>query len=326
MAQGDIQGGVVTCPWHGWAFRCDNGLSADDNGCALKTYPVKVENGRVLVALGGSGGNGAAAAKTDDQGVALRVVEVVQETHDVRTIRLDNSERLVGLHQPGQHIKVCVTGPSGSTWRSFTVSSAPTRPDLLELTVKRNPNGIVSPAIHSLKASDVLTIKGPQGKFVFEPQQHTEPLVLAVAGSGVTPAMSILRTIHDRQLDLPVSLFYGSRTRADIIFARELEELRLRLANFRMILTLSRPDPSWTGEVGRVDASLLARHLREPAHFRYFLCGPGNFTSSLTSWLLDQGVARDRIHSEQFGKSWRSPDTTLAHACESSAPSIYAMS
>jgi ferredoxin-NADP reductase len=55
--------------------------------------------------------------------------------------------RLVEWHWPGRHLKVCVTGPGGPTWRSFTLSSAPTRPDLLELTIKRNPTGVVSAAI-----------------------------------------------------------------------------------------------------------------------------------------------------------------------------------
>src|SRR5207248_7394298 len=109
--------------------------------------------------------------------------------------------------------------------------------DVLEVTVKRNPAGIVSPAIHSLSAGADLTIQGPHGGFLFDPDQHKEPLVLAVAGSGVTPAMSILRTIHDLQLDVPVTLLYGCRARQDVIFARELEALRLRLARFRLVIT-----------------------------------------------------------------------------------------
>jgi ferredoxin-nitrite reductase len=304
MAQGDVVDGVVTCPWHGWAFHCETGRAADGNGCSLRTYPVKIEEGRVLVAAGSrsNGTSGAPALGDDEYAVALRVVEVIHETPDVKTIKLDNSSRQVPVHQSGQHTKVCVPAPSGPTWRSFTISSPPTRPDVLELTVKRNPTGIVSNFIHALSAGAELKIKGPHGKFVFDPERHKEPLVLAVAGSGVTPAMSILRTILDLQLELPVTLLYGSRTRQDVIFADELDALRLRLATFRLVLTLSLPDARWNGSAGRVSPALLQRHVPEPASARYFLCGPGNFTDTLCRWLREHGVAADRIHSEQFGK------------------------
>jgi ferredoxin-NADP reductase len=301
-----VANGIVTCPWHGWAFRSDDGRSADGNGCSLRTYPVKVEDGRILVAWPPAAVLVPPPGK-DESAVSLRVVEVVAETPDTRTIRLDNSGRLVAVHKPGQHIKVGVQGPSGPAWRSFTISSPPTRPDVLEVTVKRNPSGIVSPAIHSLLPGMELLVRGPQGGFVFDPDSYREPLVLAAAGSGVTPAMSILRTIHDLQLDLPVTLLYGCRTLDDIIFARELEAMRLRLARFRMILTLSQPDPEWSGSVGRVTPALVARHIPEPAAARHFLCGPGDFVDRLSGWLRENGVVPERIHSERFGKSSRIP-------------------
>jgi ferredoxin-nitrite reductase len=321
IAQGEVVDGVVSCPWHGWSFRCDDGRSADGQGCALRSYPVKVEDGRILVACGTSAGAdpdripeaipadpGRAVTRRDEAGVSMRVIAVIDETPDTRTIRLDNSARVVTAHRPGQHIKVCVPGPAGPAWRSFTVSSPPTRPEVLELTVKRNPTGIVSRAIHRLGAGSDLTVQGPHGRFLFDLDRHKEPLVLAVAGSGVTPAMSILRTIHDLQLDAPVTLLYGCRSRQDVIFARELDALRLRLARFRLVITLSRPDPDWNGSVGRVSTALLARHVPEPASARYFLCGPGDLAETLAAWLRQNGVPPDRIHTERFGKSPRMTD------------------
>jgi ferredoxin-nitrite reductase len=315
MAQGEIADGIVTSPWHGWAFRCDNGLAADDNGCALKTYSTKVEEDRVLVSFadpaeadisnGFAQSAGSTTATKDDSAVVLPVVDVIEETHDVRTIRLDNSTHRVKLHRAGQHIKVCVVAQGAATWRSFTISSPPTRPEILEITVKRNPTGVVSAALYSLSRGVELTLKGPSGSFAFDPERHKEALVMAVAGSGVTPAMSIVRTVNDLQLSQPVTLLYGCRSREDVIFARELEQLRLRLANLRLIVTLSRPDSQWMGSCGRVGPPLLARHVPEPALARYFLCGPGDFRPALTAWLHERGVAADRIHTEQFGKSSR---------------------
>lgn len=308
MAEGDVVDGTVRCPWHGWSFRCDDGRSADGNGCSLRTYPVRIEGDRVLVDPASRTTDGAPVASpapAREPGVTLRVLEVVEETPDTRTIRLDNSDGAVAAHRPGQHIKVCVEGPSGPAWRAFTISSPPTRHGVLEVTVKRNPGGIVSSSLHALRPGSELLVSGPRGSFVFEAERHHEPLVMAAAGSGITPAMSIIRTIHDRQLDLPVTLLYGCRSREDVIFARELDAIRLRLARFRLILTLTRPDPEWCGPVGRVTPSLVARHVPELASSRFFLCGPGDFVETLTSWLGQNGVPADRVHFEKFGKASR---------------------
>ncbi len=300
MSQGDVVNGIVTCPWHGWAFSCASGKSTDGNGCTLKSYPVKVEEGRLLVKRGASE---RVEPKPVELQFTLKVLEVIEETHDTRTIRLDNTEGILPIHQAGQHLKVGIETPGGLIWRSFTVSSPPTRPSVVDLTIKRNPNGIVSNAVHDLKLGDTVTVAGPRGQFLFDPVSHREPLVLAVAGSGVTPAMAILRTIHDMQLDIPVTLLYGSRTRQDVIFAKELDAFRVRIGGLRLVHTLSRPDDEWTGEVGRVTPELLARHIPEPSKARYFLCGPGNLRDGISSWLAGQGVPTDRVHSEMFGKA-----------------------
>jgi ferredoxin-nitrite reductase len=304
MAQGDLAGGSIVCPWHGWAFRADNGEASDGNGCRLKAYPVKVEDGRVLVLW--SATPATAATRQDDPEFSLRVIEVVQETHDTRTVRLDNTDGRVKTHRAGQHVKICVSGPEGPAWRSFTISSAPTRPEVIEVTVKRNPEGVVSPAIHTLQSGDMLTIRGPSGRFVYDPDSHREPLVFAVAGSGITPAMSILRTMRDRGLvDRPATLLYGCRTEADIIFARELDELRRVLPMVRQVITLSRPGPFWMDAVGRVGPELIERHVPDPAAARFFMCGPGDLRESLTGWLTERGVPAERIHFEVFGKAKR---------------------
>ena len=112
-----------------------------------------------------------------------------------------------------------------------------------------------------------------------------------------------MRTVLDRQHDAPVTLLFGCRSEDDVIYRRELESLRLRLPQLRLIVTLSRPGPNWTGEIGRVDPSLLAQHIAEPAAARYFLCGPGEMRASLTEWLKGQAVPADRIHFEMFGKA-----------------------
>jgi ferredoxin-nitrite reductase len=312
LAQGEVVNGVVSCPWHGWTFRTSDGAPADGNVCPLKTYPVKVEDGRLLVSVAAAPAKVAKVAQQPE--VALQVIDVVEETHDTRTVKLDNAAGSIAVHRAGQHIKVGVPGENGTTWRSFTLSSPPTRPGVIEVTVKLNPEGVVSKAVHLLRPGDQLTIKGPSGRYYFDPEVHREPLVLAVAGSGITPAMAMLRTIVDRQIDLPVTLLYGCRTRSDIIFAREIDALRVRLAGLRVVITLSQPDDTWTGPTGRVGPDLVAQHVPDPSAARFFLCGPGAMHDELTAWLLERGVPNDRIHVEMFGKAKKAVKLPAASA------------
>ncbi len=332
LAQGTCTQGVITCPWHDWTFDAATGRCTDGANCTIRTYPIRVEAGRLLVELRGETSaanpspaqtaaatsalnspstlagftagffNGRAASTSCDQEADLVVLEVIEETHDTKTIRLDNKRARLPHHVAGRHLKVRVRNSSGEVWKSFTISSPPSRSETLDLTVKRNPCGIVSPTIHALKPGDYVHVKGPSGGFFFDPERHREPIVLAVAGSGVTPAMCIVHTIHDLQLDIPVTMLYGARSRRDLIFSRKLDQLRIRMPNLRLVLTLTQADPLWSGGIGRVDPDLLARHVDPLESSRYFLCGPGDMTRDLVSYLDNRQVPRDLIHTETFGK------------------------
>ena len=187
LAQGDVIDGVVACPWHGWTFSTKTGCSTDANASAVKTYPVKVAGDRVLVAFAPEVADASRPAVVEPVEFAMRVLEVIEETHDTKTIRLDNADGAFLLHHAGQHLKIQAPGRDGPTWRSFTISSPPTRPGVVEVTIKLNPSGVVSNAVHALRPGDAVRVKGPFGSFIFDPERHREPLVLAVAGSGVTP-------------------------------------------------------------------------------------------------------------------------------------------
>ncbi len=166
--------------------------------------------------------------RTNDPGVMLRVREILRETHDVRTLRLDNPAGLVPLHRPGQHVKLGVTTASGLAWKSFSLSSPPTRPASLDVTAKLKPEGLVSPALHTLREGDSVVVKGPSGRFFFDSEIHREPLFFLAAGIGITPIMSILRSIADLPIDRAVTVFYGCKSREDVVFADELGRMRER--------------------------------------------------------------------------------------------------
>jgi len=318
LAQGEIADGVVTCPWHGWTFNGCTGCSINPAGNDVQSYPTSVEDGKIYIQTGKvaiSAPSPAVSAKTPAVRPAaskpavpkvaqLKVVAVIQETPDVKTFRLDNSAGEIPPHRPGQFLKLCTPCDGVDVWRSFTISSAPATPELLDVTIKRNPAGQVSNALHdSIEPGAVLTVKGPQGGFYFDAAVHAEPLVLISAGSGITPMMAIVRHLRDIDSALDCTFVHGARTQADIIFHDECLRLAEQMPQLKYHVTLSQPAETWTGRSGRLSFDMLGEVAGALANSRFFLCGPGEFMEALRQSLLAAGVAAKCIHTEQFHQS-----------------------
>jgi ferredoxin-nitrite reductase len=307
LAEGELADGCIICPWHAWAFDACSGCSIEPKGHQVESYSVKIVDGRVYVALGPAAlpadqtpAPAASAAPKRAVETLRTIVDVIDETHDVKTFRLDNSDGAIPFDLPGKFLRVCLDVDGAPTWRSFTVSSSPSQPDRIDLTIKLNPTGEISRRLFELTPGAAIRVKGAQGGFCFDPAKHDEPLVLASAGSGVTPMMSIARYLADRGWARSCTFLHGARERRDILFDAECQSLAGREPSFKYVVTLSRPGADWTGESGRLSFDSIAAHAPHFAASRFFLCGPNEFMDALKADLLAAGVAEDRIHTEQF--------------------------
>ena len=308
LAEGDIAGGIVTCPWHGWQFDVCKGCSIDPPGHKVQTYETLLENGRIYIRTGAVAAAAPASPSSDPPiklnaptVVQLPLLEVIEETPDVRTFRFDNSQAGLPLDHPGRFAKICVPTAEGNVWRSFTISSSPANPRIVDFTVKLNPSGQASAWLHTTAApGSRLQLKGPLGGFYFDRQKHREPLVLISAGSGITPMMSIARFLRDTSDPLACTFLHGARTEADIIYHDECRQLAAERPSFRYFVTLTQPGPVWTGPMGRLEPARLAEHIGRLTDCRYFLCGPNGLMEAFAAALRDGGVPQERIHSEQF--------------------------
>ncbi|MGQ0635548.1 MAG: Rieske 2Fe-2S domain-containing protein [Planctomycetaceae bacterium] len=321
LAEGDFSEGVVTCSWHAWTFKACTGCSLDPQGHQVATYVARVENGQVQVQIVAPTAPlpvaatgpltkprassfetiGTAAAKSACAvEVERTIVEIVDETPNVKTFRLDNSDGAVPFDHPGKFVKVCVLVDGREHWRSFTISSSPSRSDRLDLTIKLNPHGVVSRFLFDRALGTRVRIKGTQGAFFFDPQRHPEPLILISAGSGITPMMSILRFLIDQRIERECVFLHGARTAADIIFARQCASIAAESSWLKYVVTLSRPPEGWAGRVGRLSPEWLAEYVADVARARAFLCGPNDFMECLGTALRAAGMPAERIHTEQF--------------------------
>ena len=243
----------------------------------------------------------------------LRVSAIFQETPDVKTFRLMNP--LGGVmpfaYLPGQFLTVKVVHDGKPVKRSYTIASAPTQRDYVEITVKHEDEGVVSGVLHNqVREGDLLEFFGPSGSLIFTGRE-CKCILLIGAGVGITPLMSVLRYLIDRSWPGDIYLLYGCRTPQDIIFHEELDYLQHRHANLRVIITVSHPEgTAWTGKTGRISKELISQSVPDLASRYVHLCGPVSMMEAVKKILAELGVPGGRVKTEAFGLALGKPEPT----------------
>lgn len=233
-----------------------------------------------------------------------RCVQVIEETHDCKTFRFAAELPMHFRYAPGQFMSLQVEVDGKVVRRSYTISSSPTRPDTLEVTVKRVPGGVVSNWLcDNMKVGDPLTITGCAGHFTCS-RSAAESFLMISAGSGITPVMSMSRWLFDRGDARDVVFVHSARTPRDLIFADELRLLERRHPSFRLALTLTRQAPDdWQGYRGRVSAPLLEEIASDWRERHIFLCGPEPFMAAVKESVEEAGYPMAHYAAESFGSS-----------------------
>lgn len=200
---------------------------------------------------------------------------------------------------PGQYAWFAIgSSPFALTKHPFSFSSSSEADGTLEVSIKAL--GDFTSTVGDLAVGTKVYVDGPHG--VFSPDLYEGPGFCLIAGGvGITPTMSILRTFADRDDRRPIVAIVASSTWDDVTFREELEAIGAR-DNVTLVHTLSRPPDGWDGEHGRVDASMLRRHLPSGSHrWQYFICGPDPMMDAMEAALLELEVPDSRIHTERFG-------------------------
>jgi predicted ferric reductase len=202
--------------------------------------------------------------------------------------------------EPGQFARLrtayCLYGMDD---HPFTLSSSAQRPHHPSFTVKAL--GDFSASLGELCIGTEVLVDGPHGEGA-----HLAPAVrgrlLLAAGIGITPALSVLRTAVDRDDRHPVLLLYGSRRWEDVTFREELEDLERDLPNLQVVHVLSRPEPDWEGERGRVGEEILRRYAPpDLAWWSALICGPSAMVAETAAALRRLGMPQTAIQTEGFG-------------------------
>jgi len=213
--------------------------------------------------------------------LTLTCVGRIAESADMTSFRFV-ADRPVD-YLPGQYIGILPEIDGKAVRRNYTISSSPSRPSHLSISVKRVSGGLVSNYLHDhLAVGDTLRARGPGGKFHLGSAVAGRGILMMSAGSGITPMVSMLRYIADHNLDLDVRFHHSSRSEAELPFLDELQLLQQQMVGSLVL--------SWnlTGQLadvgrgdhfhaGRLDAAMLKAVAPDLGERSVLCCGPDGF-------------------------------------------------
>ncbi|MDP2356230.1 MAG: ferric reductase-like transmembrane domain-containing protein [Beijerinckiaceae bacterium] len=180
----------------------------------------------------------------------------------------------------------------------FSIASAPEALPRLCFGIKAL--GDFTSRLRDIAPGETAYLDGPYGVFSVDSFPHAAGYAFIVGGIGVTPAISMLRSLAARGDRRPLWLFYGNNSLEDVIYGEELDDLASRL-DLRVIHVVKEPPEGWEGESGFLDGDILARHLvDDKSGLVFFLCGPPPMTKAAREALLRLGVRADSIRAEIF--------------------------
>lgn len=236
----------------------------------------------------------------------LTVKDVCKETRDCVSISFDIPDNLKNAFafSHGQNITIKFTAEEDIR-RSYSICSSPFENEFRIAVKKVNGGAFSTFANEKLKTGDVLQVMPPTGSFYtkLDPNRGRQYILFA-AGSGITPILSIIKTILHTEQESTVTLVYGNKNVSSIIFKDQLEALKdMYLRRFSIFYVLSREKKEAAINNGRIDdekCRQFSRIIDYKNADEFFICGPEQMIFTVRDYLLEYGVGKEKIHFELF--------------------------
>jgi len=239
---------------------------------------------------------------------SLKVRDVRPETSDSVSIALDvpEEQRAAFRYLPGQYLTLRQEIDGQDVRRSYSICSG-LEDGEIRVAVKRVEGGAFSSfANDALKPGDMLDVMLPEGRFTVEPDPEAARTYVAfAAGSGITPVLSIAKSVLAAEPESRFTLFYGNRSVREIMFREALLDLKNRYpSRFSVLHVLSREPQEAALLNGRIDRekceSFFRSILNVHAVDRFFLCGPEGMIGDVRAALAAHGVEEEKVLFELF--------------------------
>jgi ferredoxin-NADP reductase len=197
---------------------------------------------------------------------------------------------------PGQFVSFTADVDGKPITRAYSLASAPIGTNRFDLCLNRVENGKLSPRIFAMQPGDTMVMTAPLGTFTLrEPARDS---ILIATGTGITPFRAYLQTFLAQGAP-GFTLLLGARYEAGLLYREEFEAMARRYPHFRFWPTLSRPEPTWSGRSGHVQAHL-AEAIGGRTDVDFYLCGLAQMVDDVRAMLKDMGFDRKQIRSEKY--------------------------
>lgn len=228
------------------------------------------------------------------------VERVEQLTKTIKRLRFNLGEETISF-KPGQYVQLKAPAYEGNdeeVYRAYSIASSVNDPNHLELLIGYT-GGIATTYVHQhLKEGDEVNINGPYGDFHYQ-EDDGGPIIMAAAGTGMAPILSILQYMADHEIQREAIFFFGARTMEDLFLSEKMKEFEEKL-NFRYVPALSREESTeWTGIKGRVPVAI-DQFIKDGAPYSAYLCGSPQMIDSIRESLKEHGVPEEKIYYDEF--------------------------
>jgi ferredoxin-NADP reductase/nitrite reductase/ring-hydroxylating ferredoxin subunit len=330
LEDGTLEGYELKCPWHYAVFDVRNAKVSEQTVWAtdLQSYPVKVDEatGDIMVSLqttkpATDEATAQLESRQDSESSQMKYYEEEERKADNKlSLEFLSKESLSGTdittfkltrgkihYTAGQYAFFKLDGVSGDVKgpiRHFSIASSPTEQDyiLISTRIRETP---YKQKLASLEKGTKILAWGPRGEFILH-DDHSKPAVFLSGGIGVTPFRSMIKFATDKQLPIKIIMFDSNRNDQNILYKDEFDSWVRQNKNFKVIYTVteeSTPDVNWSGEHGRIDMSMLERHLSkdEIDNAVFYMCGPPGMVKAMQELLQQElQIPKDRLKVEAF--------------------------
>jgi len=220
----------------------------------------------------------------------FRLSNITQETPEVKTFRFEPLEPFT--FEAGQFVLLRVGGEA----RAYSISSPAYEHKFIDLTIRIGLESYFPKKLEVLSVGDIVEIDGPYGTFTLDPA--TQNAVFIGAGVGIAGLRSLWSELLRVKPGARTTIICSARTSGEMIWHEAFDKMR----NAKVIYTLTREQPErWLGELGRIDAEMIKRNVKDVLDNHYYICGPPEMVSAVEEALISLGVPVAQIKAEKWG-------------------------
>jgi ring-1,2-phenylacetyl-CoA epoxidase subunit PaaE len=240
----------------------------------------------------------------------LAVKDIIRETPEAISVLFNVPSELKENYRftAGQYINLKLTLDGNEIRRAYSICSTPESGEL-KIAIKAIKNGYFSKfANEQLTAGKVLEVGTPEGKFTFEPDASRQKNYAGfVAGSGITPVLSILQTVLEQEPNSTFVLVYGNKSSNETIFYNQLHDLQLKYVGrffVHYVFSQQKADDQLFGRIDKSVVNFVLKNKHKEKEFdKFYLCGPEEMINTVSAVLKENNVKEKDIKFELFSAS-----------------------